>query len=585
MRATFLFLFLCTLTAYANDTILVTATRTGTSRSDLPVSGNRISREDWDRFGSRPENALPAVPGLSFSANGGPGQTRSVFIRGARAEDTLVLIDGVPLNDPLSPSRSFDFSQIPVAEIESIEVLKGPQSVLYGSDAMGGVVQIFTKKTGSHAKFEGGSFGTLKARASHLGFHGGYERSNGISAADERNGNTERDGHKSWNLGGSKDFSLGENSSLRVQGLYHDNKTDTDRSGGVGGDSSGTHTRNSQLVFKAEALRISRDGYEWSTAGSIFTRDRDDNTTAPAFYKARLWKAETNVKKNFGSHTPTLGGEYYEEAGRSSDMQARRKFRAGALYLQEQYASGRWQAVAGGRVDFHSEHNRATTFRAGLGYWLEPEVLRAKTSVGTGYKAPSLYQTYSSFGTRGLRPSRIIGGDAGLELSTGPWQAELTYYRNHFRELIDFDTLTSRFFNIGRAETSGFEISLARAIGTFSLKNSLTTIRAHDKTKGRKLLRRPALSGLAEATYKGSGRRGISANLRYVGQREDIHPTLYSRQVMPSFLTIGLNAFQQISKSAKVTARVENLLNRRYQETSGFGTTGLSGYFGVEADL
>jgi vitamin B12 transporter len=571
--------------SFAMDAIVVTATKNGTPRAELPLSVDKITGDDWEQAGEQAETALQSVPGLSFSASGGAGQTRSVFLRGARAEDTLVLLDGIPLNDPLSPSRAFDFSQIPASEIESIEVLKGPQSVLYGSDAIGGVVQLFSKREGSRARFEAGSYGSMRLRASHLGLQGGFERSDGFSSADEANGNREKDGHKSWNLGGTRDFSLSERTSLRVQGQYHSARTDTDRNGGAGGDSPGTFTRNHQLLFKAETFHLSRSGFEFTHGATILDRERDDNTVAPAFYRASRWRAETGVKKKFGPHLPALGAEFSAETGRSSEISGRRRFRTGGFYAQNQFTAGRWQAVLGARMDFHGEHGRATTFRTGLGYWIAPETLRARFSLGNGFKAPSLYQTYSSYGTPGLRPSRTIGGDFGFDLTSGPWGGELVYFQNRFRDLIDFESTSSRYFNIGRAKSEGVEAGLARKIGLLSAKASYTYLTARDQNTRLRLLRRPIGSGAASLTFTPTALWETALRLRYVGTREDIHPSLFVRQRMPSFFVWSAFGGYEFKPGWKVQGRVENLFNRHYQETSGFGSPGLSGYAGLEADL
>lgn len=563
--------------ALADSPILVTASEDNESAY--------VSGAEWDGGGEKVETAL-RLSGISFAAHGGPGQTRSVFLRGARAEDTLVLLDGIPLNDPLSPSRSFDFSQVPTSDIERIEILKGPQSVLYGSDAMGGVVHFFTRRdpAGPRVRAEGGSYGTYSTRVSHLGFHAGYERSEGFSAADAREGNTERDAHQAWNLGGQQSIALGEKTNLRLQGLFHRAKTDTDKTGGRGGDSTGTFTRNEQLLFRAEATHV-ENGYEWITAGSLFSRDRNDNTVAPAYYRSHLWKTESSVSRAFGAHTPTLGAEYYEEVGRSSEIQGRRKFRAGAAFLHDRFASERWEATLGGRLDFHSEHSAAGNFGLGAAYWLSPGTLQARAHLGSGFKAPTLYQTYSSYGSPSLAPSRSLGGDIGLLWRSGKWEVELGYYANRFRQLIDFDPVRSRYFNIGRAESHGVEAGLAREIGSLRIRDTFTTTHAVDKVTGLKLPRRPVLSNALEFIYDRSGRRGGNLFLRYVGKREDIHPVLYTRQSMPAFFTVNLDLYYRLSAAWKITARGENLLNRHYQETSGFGTAGRSGYLGLEAEL
>lgn len=566
--------------------LVVTASR------DATFSSATVNGEEWERRGARVEEAL-ALPGVSFAPNGGPGQSRSLFIRGARSEDTLVLVDGIPLNDPSNVARSYDFAQWPTDEIERIEVSKGPHSVLYGSDAMGGVVQIFTRRQAERARLrvEGGSYGTLRARAAHLGFHAGYEKSDGFSAADERQGNTERDANRSWNLGGAKDFSLAPDTSLRVQGLYQQNQTDTDRNGGPGGDSAGTFAKASRLLFRAETFHVS-NGYEWTTAGSLHSRVRDDNTNGgPDFYRAHLWRAESRVQRSFGSHTPVAGVEYNEEAGRSSQFTNRRSFRTGAAFLQDQYADGRWQLTLGGRFDLHSEYGRAWNARAGVGYWLVAESLRAKASVGTGFKAPSLYQTYSAAGTPGLRPSRILGGDAGFEFLSEDWNAELSYYENRYHNLIDYVYATaparSYFANTGRALTRGVEAGVTRRFGFFSVKNSLTTIRAVDTVTGQKLKRRPAFGNTLELAFRKGDFVGATARFRYVGRRVDTDPTsaVGAAQNMPGFLVVGMDFFHRLDEDWKLVARGDNLLNRHYQEVSGYGTPAVSGYLGAEAEF
>jgi vitamin B12 transporter len=321
------------------------------------------------------------------------------------------------------------------------------------------------------------------------------------------------------------------------------------------------------------------------TAGSLFSRDRDDNTVTPAYYRSRLWKTESNVSRRFGAHTPTLGAEYYEEAGRSSEIQGRREFRAGAAFLHDRFARGPWEATVGGRLDFHSEHPKAFTFGSGASYWLVPGSLQARAHLGSGFKAPTLYQTYSPYGSSALSASRSLGGDAGFLWRNERWEAELGYYANRFRSLIDFDVTKNRYFNIGRAYSHGIEASLSRAFGDYRLRDTFTTTRAVDQNTRLKLLRRPVFSNTLELTYDRASRRGGTLFLRYVGARDDIHPVLYTRQRMPAFYTLSLDAYYRLSAGWKLTARGENLLNRHYQETSGFGTAGLSGFLGVEAEL
>jgi vitamin B12 transporter len=585
MRVSILILFLFSSVAFADDAIIVTATRSESSSADLPYSTGSISGEDWQQRGGLPENALSGITGLSFTAPGGPGQTRTILIRGAKAEHTLVLIDGMVVNDPLSPSRTFDFSQIPVSEIERIEVIKGPQSVLYGSDAMGGVIQIFTKKGAQPAKarLEAGSYQSGKANFSYLGFHAGYETTKGFSAADEREGNSERDGHRAWRIGGNKEFSLSDNFFLRMQADYDDSVTDTDANGGRGSDTFGTYTTAQQLLFRTDGFWQVSEDLDWTNALSISTHDRDDNTTGPAFYKAYVWKAESVARKKFSRHQATIGLEGGQEAGRSSEIAQLRKFQTGAVYLQDQFGS-RWHGTAGARIDARTSQKLAPTFRAGLGYWFLPEKLRIKSSAGPGFKAPTLYQVYSRYGTGNLTPERSFGADLGVELVTENWRSELTGYLNHFRNLIDFDPVRSHYFNLAAARTYGIEWSLSRTLGRVTLANSLTTLHSLDTATRLPLYRRPVISDTIEASYRERDKRGASARLRYVGKRDDIHPTLFTRQRMPPFATVEADFFQRLSREYKLVVRGENLANRHYQEVSGYGVPEISAYAGIEAE-
>jgi vitamin B12 transporter len=573
--------------AASPDHIVVTATRTAEDPESLPFSIDSIPAERWEAAGGDAEAALSTVPGVSFTSSGGPGQTKSLLLRGAKAEHTLVLIDGIPVNDPLSPSRAFDFGQIPVSEIDHVEILKGPQSVLYGSDAMGGVVQIFTKKTGSRARAEGGSYHTFSGSVSSMGFRAGGVSSRGYSSADEREGNTEPDGYRAYNLGGTQEFPLNDRFLMRLNAQYQDSRADTDKNGGRGGDSFNTYASHSQFLLREENVVLLPGEAELTVAGNYASHYRTDNTNGGDYYRGNLWKAEAIAKKPLGPQRFTLGAEYGDEGGSSSQTSGgRRDFREGAAYLQDELAlSSRVELVAGGRVDLHSETRTAGTYRLGLNWWLVPEFLRARGSVSSGFKAPSLYQTYSIYGSPSLLPERSFGGEAGLEAKRGYWRSELTWFTNRFRDLIDFNLVTNRYFNQSRALTTGVEWGLGWSDGRLRADNALTYLRAIDPDTGVALLRRPRWT---DSLTLGAGREkkwGTSLNLRYVGERQDAHPLLLTRQTMPAYLTLGADLFREIGDGLRLTARGVNLFDRRYQETSGFGVPGLSGYAGIEADL
>lgn len=580
--------FLLSSLAFAEDKIVVTATRDAANAESLPFSVGAVSGDRFTATGGDAEATLSSIPGLSFTSNGAPGQPRSLLIRGANSEHTLVLIDGIPVNDPLSPSRAFDFGQIPVSEIDHVEVLKGPGSVLYGSDALGGVVQIFTKKAkGAHVRAEGGSYGTAKADLAALGFRAGYFTTKGFSSADVRNGNREADGSRRWNVGGSKDFPLNDSFLMRLTAQYQNEHADTDRNGGPGGDSLNTYSDHDQFLLREENVVFLPGETELSVAGDYSSHNRTDNTNGQDYYKSQLWKAEAIARKPLGAQKFTLGAEYSDEGGTSSQVTGgRRDFHMLGLYAQDEAGlTDRFSLVAGGRVDLHSQTDSVATYRAGVNYWLIPARLRWKASYGSGFKAPSLYQTYSQYGSTTLRPEKSVGGDTGFELTGDTYSADLTLYANRFRDLIDFNLLTNRFFNQGRAETYGLEFTTEKRIGLFHAQNALTFLRAYDPDSGLLLLRRPRWS---DSVTLGAGRERLwAANLtfRYVGTRIDSNPTLLTRQEMPAYYTLAADFFHSLSEGLRFVARGENLLDRNYQETSGYGVPALSAYAGIEADL
>ncbi len=567
------------------EPIIVQDQKRSTDGIAVPIGKKEIEGSRWHSQGENVESAFSDVPGIAFSAAGGSGQTRSVFIRGARAEDTLVLLDGIPLNDPLSPSRSFDFSQIPTS-LEKIEILKGAQSVSYGSDALGGVILLTSQDSvNPQARVEGGSYGTYKARAAHLGFRASYERSDGFSAADAKQGNTERDGYRAYSFGGKKSYALGAKGVLEAQGFYQYNLTETDRDGGPSGDSLGTQTKNRNLTFRLSEFHDLGDGLSMQSGVSHFSKNRDDNTAGPAFYRAQQWRGETFLKKQYANHAPSAGIDFSLENGRSSDFSDRESLQSLAGFAQWEWQKSALEGSHGARIDFPSEHQKAITYRSALGYWLLQDALRLRASIGSGYKTPSLYQTYSRFGTRSLKPSRSVAKDISLEYLTGDTQTELTAFQNLYRELIDFQSTPSpgSYRNIGRAESVGLEFAHRHSIASLYVDTSFTWMNARDLTNGNPLRRRPNLFGTGEIGYRKGDFAGAGLQLRWVGKRVDTLPIFpYSAQNMPSFSVLRFSAFHRLKEIWKLTLRIENILNRSYQETSGFGTAERSYYLGLE---
>lgn len=572
--------------AYAEDRVIVTATKDPQSTEKLPQSVSKIDEDDWNQAGGILEQALAPVPGVYVSASGGPGQLRTVQIRGAKSEHTLVLVDGIRVNDPVSASRTFDFGSYGTG-VDSIEILRGPQSVLYGSDAIGGVIQIFTTKLskGPHVYLEGGSQNTVKANVSAYGFRAGIEKSRGISEADANEGNTERDGYQNFYMGGSQTVPIAEKADLDLVANLSDSTTDTDKAVGRGGDSSNTFSRDRQLIFGAKTHYFLHEGADWSVTGSLIDVNREDNTFSNSYFRGDSWQVGTSYRdKITENHEATVGIETFKESGTTSDFTGTRYFRGGGVYVQDAFEVGNFHGSLGLRGDAHSEHETAKTIRASLGQWMIARAFRWKANFGTGFKAPTLYQTYSTFGTPGLRPERSYGGDFGLEWKDSDLHLEATYFQNRFRDLINFQS--NHFVNITTTETKGFEFLAAIREKYYGIENAFTLLRSKDRSTGLTLLRCP--QNLNTTTITGYfGNTEISGVMRYVGTRDDVDPNslTFARKSLPSFYVFGANGTQRLSEQAKLHLRIDNLLNRQYQELAGFGTRGFSAYLGAEFNL
>ncbi len=255
------------------EEIVVTATKLATSIHEVGSSITVIHSEDIDRSGDTfISDLLKKVKGVEVIHNGGAGTTSFVFIRGAKSEHTLVLVDGVEANDPISPGRTFDFSNLNVDNIDRIEILRGPQGTLYGSDAMGGVINIITKEgkgkpslslfseygsweTRRNLFHVGGEYGWL-----HYSLSASHYETGGISAAGTQFGNSERDGYENSTFSGKVDIRPGDTFSFRFVSRYSSADAEIDDFGGAGGDDPNHRQKTEQYSLSGEGRVVLFDG-------------------------------------------------------------------------------------------------------------------------------------------------------------------------------------------------------------------------------------------------------------------------------------------------------------------------------------
>lgn len=600
--------------------IVVTATRLETPIKEVASSITIISSEDIENQRRITVlEVLKQVPGLDVVQTGGAGHTTSIYIRGANGEHTLVLVDGIEANDPSSTSRLYDFAHLTVDNIERIEIIRGPQSTLYGSDAIGGVINIITKRGAGKPSFylsaEGGSFATLRGSAGIRGGNGqlnyslGLSRmdTDGISAAAARDGNREEDGYKNTSLSASLGFTPRKNVDVDLIIRYLNTRADLDNSGGPGGDDPNYTADGKQLLFKTQLRLFAFEGrWEQKLSFSLTDHDRDyynpqdddhPSDLVRSWYDGRIrkidWQHNFYLKED---NTFTAGFEYEEERakyhyysesawGSYEESFPEKTADTKGYYLQDQIAWGSLFATLGMRVDDHSRFGATTTYRIALAYLFEATGTRIKGTLGTGFKAPSLFQLYSTYGDVNLKPEKSRGWDLGVEqYFLGDRVAlGITYFRNDFEDLITWKSGTYR--NIREARSEGVECtSSLRFADYLSLRASYTFTEAEDKTTGQALLRRARNRLGLNANYRFLGKGNVNLNLLYVEKREDLRYVGWTptRVTLDSYTLLNITVSYDIIPHLQIFGRIDNLLDEEYEEVDGYGTPGRSVYAGIK---
>jgi len=608
--------------------VVVTATRVETPMEEIASSVTVISSKEIERKQKTTVlEVLKGLPGLDVVQNGGVGGATSIFLRGANSEHTLVMIDGVEVNDPISPGRSYDFAHLTVDNIERIEVIRGPQSTLYGSDAIGGVVNIITKKGEGKPKFflstEGGSFTTFRESTGVSGgnrwinYSLGFSRldTDGISAASKKDGNYERDGYKNTSLSARLGFIPKEN--LDVDFIFHyiKAKTELDNFGGVGGDDPNYVQESEQFLFKTQ-LGLSLFEKVWTQKLGFAMNDYDrdvKNKKDPQHpfdsergqYDGQLmkldWQHHLQLHK---TNALTFGFEYEREEGKSKyywesiwgpgqSIFPKKTANIKGYYIQDEIKLwDRLFATLGIRIDDHSRFGSETTYRVAPAYLIKETDTKIKGTFGTGFKAPTLYQLFAPatlwgpIGNKDLKPEKSKGWDFGVEQNFFKNRVTLgaTYFRNDFKDLIQFDW-GQGYINIAKAKTEGVELfASAKPIDDLTLRINYTYTDTEDKTTGEALIRRPKNKIGFDINYHFLNNGNVNLGVIYVGKRDDLDFSISpSRRVkLDQYTLVNLAVSYDITKNFQLFGRVENLLDKEYEEVKGFGTPGLSFFGGMK---
>lgn len=582
--------------------VTVTGTRIPTDLELSPTSITVVSRDEIDQKQERTvADVLRDQVGLDVARNGQPGGVTSVFIRGANANQTLVLIDGVRVNNAFN--NAFDFANLPVDNIERIEILRGPQSTLYGSEALGGVINIVTKRgaaqpTGS-ALVEGGENDSFRTRES---FAATYDKLSFSAVGSYFTTDNERINSDvfTWNTSGRASYRLLDRLSASVLAIYL--KSDAGSPNDKFTNDPNDFTRNENTLV---ALTLDGEPAEWWNAKLTLSHAHERlffsglEPNPPFFFgdfteltvTDRDQVDSQNVFKIGDQHKILVGGTYDDshaddigKSGFGTNVTSRTVINK-AVYGQYEFApTPRFTATAGGRFDDYTTFGSRTTYRFGARFTAPGTETILRASVGTGFRAPTVRDFFPPFGNPNLKPEESLGWDAGAEqpLANGKLQVGVTYFQNEFDDLIVFAFPAPT--NIGNARTLGIEsYATWTPLTNLVCRGSYTWLDAKDLTTGQPLIRRPKSSGNVSLNYKFWQRFSANANVDLVGPRPDLNFSTFpaTRVTDAGYVNLDLALACDLNKHFAVFGRVENVLNDEYEEVFGFPALGRTWWAGV----
>ncbi|MEK6576702.1 MAG: TonB-dependent receptor, partial [Nitrospirota bacterium] len=464
--------------------VVITATKTETALKDVASSVTIIKEEDIDKKKAKTvAEVLRDVPGIDVVQTGGPGGLTSVFIRGGNSSHTLVLIDGVQVNSPTA--GLFDFANLTTDNIERIEIVRGAQSTLYGSDAISGVINIITKRGKGapviNLSVEAGSFRTLResigiagtTRSSDYSLSVGRFDTDGFSELDKKNGNTEADGYKNTTISSRLGWNSSSSDRLELSMRYSDAERDVD-----GFDFltfRPIDDPNAVLVDRSLNLstRYSRPLVSWwkqylQLSINIEEQKETDPDPADIFNNFELdtqrrlieWQHQLYIGE---ADIMTLGYEYEGLNGKIKDS-FDRTITNSALYIQDQHQiSDAFSQAVGVRADYNNRFGNEITYKAEAAYRIKESGTKFRAAYGTGFHGPTLNDLFfPGFGNPDLKPETSESIEGGIEQTflSDRLGLQATYFYNRFEDLIIFDSTTFLPENIGEATSKGAEIGL-----------------------------------------------------------------------------------------------------------------------------
>lgn len=564
-----------------DEVVVVTANAVPTPRNETPLRSEVVDRAEIDaRQAVDLTRVLPMVPGIEIAQSGSPGKTTSVFVRGAESDQVLVLWNGIRLNDPFF--GGFDWAHLTTDGLDRVEVVYGPSGTVYGSDAIGGTVNLVTRRAaGFGATLEVGTDGYQR------GSLAGGSRSEGFSSnatatyrADD--GFADNDDYRL--LGGHLDtqWSLSRSSELGVLARLSDHDLGIPFASGVPSPRRRQQGQSYQLAVpwtwtssawttEAHATGHWTD-FEFEDPDAFFSRNHTEAARVGVHSLARRAGERGGVA--FG--VETFGERVDNESNFGVNLDGHDRRQSAGFVEAHRRLGERARVEAGLRLDDDEFFGSETTARAAL----QTRVSERWTTWGSysqGFRVPSLGELFFPFfGNPELAPEEGDTLEVGARFADGSWSAEVAAFDTDFENLIDADPVTFLAANIGAAESRGWEGSWVWRSPVYRARGSLTLLQARTED-GEPRLRRPEESAsLGIARYGGAW--ALDAFARYVGKRPDLDPVTFARVENDSYVTLDLAASVQLRVGGETRGslrlRVENALDHDYQQVLGFDSPG-----------
>jgi vitamin B12 transporter len=554
------------------SSVIVTATRTARTADESLASVSVITREDIER--RQPQDLvdlLKTQAGIDIARSGGPGGNISLFMRGTNSNHVLVLVDGVRVAS--ASTGTFEWRNLPIGQIERIEIVRGPRASLYGSDAIGGVIQIFTRRpqgpeaalgAGSHRTRDGevawGNTGDVRGFVT-----GTHRQTEGFSATNANNFSfdPDKDGARQQSVSAGVDAKLGDTARLEMKGWQSRGHIQFDR----GESDIFTEGANARLAHTVSPA--------WAQS-FVLGAANDVNTTSPTQFKTRRGMVDWQNDITVGSQSLLTAGLSYvgdqgvNTSGSATVFDKTQYDRAAFAFWQSKFDVNDVQIS--GRHDDYSSFGAHNTGNVALGRTFSSQT-RGWISYGTAFRAPSLNDLFSPgfgglfAGNPNLEPERSRTVELGTRHRYSPEQnLSLALFSTRIDNLIAFTGPNFQAVNVSKASARGLELEHALSAGSWRFTNALTLQRARDEITDTPLLRRPdaKLSSLLEKNFdKGA----VGAELILSSDRRDV-----GNIDLPGYGLVNLAAHYALYRNLTLEGRLENLFDKEYELARGFNT-------------